>query len=461
MPDDLYSRSATELVELIKTGAASSVEIVESYLLRIEQINPAINAVVTIAPDALGQARARDSERTHGKACGPLHGLPVTVKDTIDTEGIKTTYGSRLFAEHVPDRDAPVVARLKAAGAIILGKTNTPEMAIPYETDNPVFGRTNNPHNLQCTSGGSSGGDAAAIAARLSPASIGSDLSGSIRVPAHFCGVAGLKPTPGTIAMEGHVPRAAGVLALGACLGPLAAHVADLALLFSVIADRVEASSLDEAIDALPDTPVAYYTDDGVATVEDDVSDAVRVAADILQQHGLLVRADRPESITVGAGLWINLFSTAAAEQIRQIYQGREHEAGSKVAALLGFNDERTLEKRMESAKSLAQVIVKRERLREDLIRWMRNNPLLLAPVCATAAFPHGATRVDVKGKSASIFRSCSYSQVANVFGLPAVAVPIARTRNGLSLGVQLIGRPFDEQRVLAAAALIERSAAS
>ena len=183
MADDLTSNSATALLQLIKTHAASSVEIVAAHLRRIEETNPALNAIVTIAPDVLDRARERDRELTRGSVRGPLHGLPLTVKDTIDTASIRTTCGSRLFAGNVPTRDAAVVEKLKAAGAIVLGKTNVPEMAIPYETDNPVFGRTNNPHDVNRTSGGSSGGEAAAIAAKLSPAGVGSDLSGSIRVP--------------------------------------------------------------------------------------------------------------------------------------------------------------------------------------------------------------------------------------------------------------------------------------
>jgi len=197
LTEELTTKSATELAVLIRSRSVSPVAVVEAYLQRIEQINPSLNAIVTLADDAIDLARIAEAALTRGDEVGPLHGLPLTIKDTIDTQGLRTTGGSRLCADHVPDRDATVVARLRAAGAIILGKTNTPEMAIPYETDNPVFGRTNNPYNPLMTPGGSSGGEAAAIAACLSPAGLGSDLSGSIRVPAHFCGIVGLKPTAG------------------------------------------------------------------------------------------------------------------------------------------------------------------------------------------------------------------------------------------------------------------------
>ena len=186
LSEELTTKSATELAALIRARTVSPVEVVEAHLRRIERINPQLNAIVTLAPDALDRARAAESALATGAEIGPLHGVPLTVKDTIETQGLRTSSGSRLLANNIPERDATVVARLKAAGAIILGKTNTPEMAAYYESDNPVFNRTNNPYDLSRTSGGSSGGEAAAIAACLSPAGIGSDLAGSIRLPAHF-----------------------------------------------------------------------------------------------------------------------------------------------------------------------------------------------------------------------------------------------------------------------------------
>src|SRR2546421_2023933 len=334
MIEDLLSKSLPEVAHLIISRAISSVDLVESYLNRIEEVNSSLNAVVTIAPDILKRARHCDTELARGNIIGPLHGIPLTIKDTIATKGIRTTSGSRLRVDDVPQHDAPVVTRLKAAGAIILGKTNTPEMAIPYETDNPVFGRTNNPHDLSRTPGGSSGGEAAAIAAGLSPAGIGSDLAGSIRVPAHFCGIAGLKPTSGSVPMEGHLPLATGVLSLGACIGPMARRVADLASLFSVIADKPEARFLDEAVNELGSARVAWYTDDGVAPVTEDVANAVRHAASILSEAGLGIVEARPPSISQAPGLWVELFSRVANEQIRSFYRGREQEAGLLVSAL-------------------------------------------------------------------------------------------------------------------------------
>jgi amidase len=459
MVEDLLSKSLPEVAFLITSRAVSSVDLVETYLNRIEEVNPALNAIVTIAPDVLESAQRCDSELARGNIIGSLHGIPLTIKDTLATKGIRTTSGSGLRANDVPQHDAPVVTRLKAAGAIILGKTNVPEMAIPYETDNPVFGRTNNPHDSGRTPGGSSGGEAAAIAAGLSPAGIGSDLAGSIRVPAHFCGIAGLKPTTGAVPMEGHLPVATGSLSLGASIGPMARRVADLALLFSVIADKPEVGFLDEAVNELGSPRVAWYTDDEVAPVTEAVANAVRHAAGILSEAGLNIVEERPPSISRAPGLWVELFSRAANEQIQSFYRGREQEAGPLVTSLPRASQQATFEEKVGAAETLANAVLERERLREELLRWMSQTPLIVAPVSATPAFTHGATRVDVEGKSISVFRSCSYSQTFNVFGLPAAVVPVARTANGLPIGVQVIGRPSSERGVLAAAAIIEQSA--
>lgn len=463
LSEEITKKSATELFTLIRSREVSPVEVVEAYLRRIERHNPALNAIVTLAPDILDQARTAEADLASGKQVGPLHGVPVTVKDTIDTQGLRTTSGSRLRAHHVPDRDATAVARLKAAGAIILGKTNTPEMAISYETDNPVFGRTKNPHAHDRTPGGSSGGEAAAIAAGLSPAGLGSDLSGSIRVPAHFCGIAGLKPTTGRVPLDGHTPSVNGLLSFGACIGPLARTVADLDLLFKVIADAppsgrdAGASSLAAGIAALRGLRIAWYSDDGVAPITDETRKAVVAAAKVLSDVGLEVSEARPPGISRGSSLWIGLFSGAATAQLIEFYRGREDEAGPPVLALLGNLDEETdFPNKISRAERVAAAVLERERLREDLLRWMKTTPLILAPVGATPAFEHGAQRVEVNGRSISVWRAFGYSQTFNVFGLPSVVVPAGRSAEGLPIGVQIVGRPFEEKTVLAAAGLIE-----
>src|SRR6266850_5648228 len=197
--NDLSLQSITFLAAQIAARKVSPVEVLQAHLDRIKEINPQLNAIVTLAPDAMQQAGEAEAAIVRGDELGLLHGVPVTIKDTIETAGLRTTSGSSMRAQFVPTRDSPAVARLKAAGAIILGKTNTAEMAMDYTTDNPVFARTVNPYDPSLTTGGSSGGEAAAIATCMSPGGIGSDLAGSVRIPAHFCGIAGLKPTVGRV----------------------------------------------------------------------------------------------------------------------------------------------------------------------------------------------------------------------------------------------------------------------
>lgn len=455
---DLTRASATELIGLIRARRVSPVEVVEAHLNRIEQINPSLNAIVTMADDAIDRAREAEAGLMQPGDRGPLHGLPITIKDTIDTKGLRTTYGSRLFVDHVPERDAAVVARLKAAGAIILGKTNTPEMAIPYETDNPVFGRTNNPHDLNRTPGGSSGGEAAAIAAHLSPAGIGSDLSGSIRVPAHFCGIAGLKPTAGLVSMAGHVPEATGTLALGASIGPMARCVAALSLLLDVMAGREPSPDLAESASNLASVRVAWYVFDGIAPITHATVNAVKKAAQILDDAGFETREELPPAVSQGQRLWVELFSQPARQQLADRYRGRENNAGPLVSPSLGVVSP-GFEQRIETAERLAKAVVEREAFRERLIRWLKNTPLILAPVSAGPAPLHGAERIEVAGESVSAFRACSYSQAFNVFGLPAAAVPVLRSPEGLPIGVQVVGRPGHDSMVLAAASIIEQAA--
>ncbi|HEV8139266.1 MAG TPA: amidase [Pyrinomonadaceae bacterium] len=463
LSEELTTKSATELIALMHAREVSPLDVVEAHLRAIERINPTINAIVTIAGDLHERAVEAENAIMRGSAVGLLQGLPITIKDTIDTAGLRTTSGSRIRARYVPQQDAPAVARLKAAGAIVLGKTNVPEMAIPYECDNPVFGRTNNPHKVECTAGGSSGGEAAAIAAHVSPAGIGSDLSGSIRVPAHFCGITGLKPTVGCVPMEGHTPSASGVVGLGASIGPMARHVKDVALLFRVLANSGDLEmSPKEILDAkrVSGARVAWYTEDGTTPVSGEIKQKVQSAALALADAGLQTFEALPPGVSKAPQLWMDLFSRAANSEIVLLYRGREDEAGPLVSRLLRSQNEEPneFEDRIDTAEKLAHAVVERERLREDLLRWMKTTPLILAPVGATATFEHGRQRVDIDGTYASVFSAFSYSQAFNVFGFPSVTVPAGKTSSGLPIGVQVIGRPFEEFTMLAAASIIEQA---
>jgi len=361
-------------------------------------------------------------------------------------------------AEFIPKRDAPAVARLKAAGAIILGKTNTAEMAMDYTADNPVFGRANNPYDLSLTPGGSSGGESVAISSCMSPGGIGSDLAGSIRIPSHFCGIAGLKPTVGRVPGAGQFPPATGPYSLGSVIGPMARSVSDLRLLFNVLAG-IETSAETAKLFENPRASVrgwrvAYYTDDGVSPVTTETRRAVDVAARALSEAGLNIDEVRPPGIERGHELWLKIFSRASVVQLHNVYAGHEEKGGEFVRWRLATADD-TL------APSLDDYIGswrERDRLRAALVDWMEVTPLILAPVGATPAYPHGTLKVTVGDQTMSTFRAFSYSQTFNVFDLPVVVVPVRWTSAGLPIGVQIIGRPFAEEAVLAAASIIEEA---
>jgi amidase len=462
MSDELVKLSATKLAALIRARTVSPVEIAEAYLRRIERLNPQLNAIVTLNLGALERAREAEAAIMRGDDVGMLHGVPLTIKDTIETKGLKTTSGSMLRAQHVPDKDAPPVQRLRDAGAIILGKTNVPEMAIPYECDNPVFGRTNNPHDTRLTSGGSSGGEAAAISACLSVAGLGSDLSGSIRVPAHFCGIFGLKPTTERVSSAGHFPLAVGPFSLGATVGPLARHVEDLSLLLNVLTELDETKSVfapeektqDDKRKEMRGCRVALFLDEGRAPVTSETQSALQAATHALTEAGLVIVEEKPPGLERAIDLWPALFSRASTIQLRSVYQGQETKAGAVVRSVLASADNSP----QISLDEFINAWSERDILRAELELWMKTTPLIIAPVGATPAFEHGARRVDVKGRSISIFRAFNYSRICNVLGLPSVSIPAGRTRKGLPIGVQLIGGPFAERAILAAASIIEES---
>ena len=369
----LPDKSLTELAELIRTRSVSPLEVAEAHLERIEALNPKLNAIVTLAPDLLDRARAVESP---AEPLGPLHGLPVTIKDTIDTAGIRTTSGSKIRSSYVPTHDAPAVARLKAAGAIVLGKTNAAEMAMDYTADNPVFGRTNHPLDQSLTPGGSSGGEAVAIATHMSPGGLGSDLAGSIRIPAHFCGVAGLKSTTGRVPGELQFPPSTGPYSLGAVIGPLARTVGDLRLLFRVLANE----NLNKSEKSLKGLRVAWYIDDGLVPVTQETSEAVVNAAFILNDAGLNVEQHRPPNVQNANTLWLQVFSRASVVQLRSAYQSRETEGGSFVNWRLRTADDLPVPTLDEYIMSWME----RDEQRAELVNWMETIPILLCPVGAT-----------------------------------------------------------------------------
>ena len=447
---ELVEQSLSAIAKMIRKREVSPVEVAEAHLERIARLNPSLNAIVTVAPDVVQRARAAEAALLRGDDVGALHGVPVTIKDTIDTVGLRTTSGSKIRVDYVPETDAPAVARLKAAGAIVLGKTNAAEMAMDYNADNLVFGRTNHPLDPNLTPGGSSGGEAVAIATCMSPGGIGSDLAGSVRIPAHFCGICGLKPTTGRIPGELQFPPSIGPYSLGSVIGPMARTAGDLRLLFGALSrDPFERSSFN-----LRGLRVAWYTDDGVAPVTEETANAVARAARALSDAGLIVEERRPPHVERGNEMWLKVFSRASVVQLRSVYKGRESEGGSFVRWRLGTADN-------TPAPTLDEYIafwMERDRLREELLQWMETTPIIVAPVGATPAYPHDTLKVTVRGSTFGTFRAFSYAQTFSVFDLPVVTVPAGKSNEGLPIGVQIAGTPFAEEMLLAAAEIIEKS---
>ncbi|MBD0370555.1 MAG: amidase [Pyrinomonadaceae bacterium] len=455
----MFELSAKRLAELIRSHAVSPVEAVEAYLARIEDLNPQLNAIVTLAPDALERAREMESAVMRGEGAGALCGVPVTVKDTFDVGGLRSTSGSRLRAGRIAKRDARAVEQLRAAGAIILGKTNVPEMALTYDSENAVFGRTNNPHDLSRTPGGSSGGEAASVAARLSAAGLGSDLVGSIRIPAHFCGIFGLKPGSRTVDGHGHCPEMVGALRQAASFGPLARSVEDLRLMIdvlSVIGLGDEGRAWWDAQGELKKgTRVGLWLDDPLTPVTESARRAVEAVGRALSDAGLEVTEETPPSVEDGSAFWLKRFSADVLKAIRQVYRTPQdlEQAGAAVRALLSRAE-------ASQASRAERLSIEEESgtRRRTLIEWMNDVPLIVAPVGAVAAFEHGARKVSVAGREMSVFNAFSYSQIFNTFDLPVACVPAGRTPEGLPVGVQIAARPFCEKAVLNAAQIVEQS---
>jgi len=457
---ELLFESAAALAKLMRSKQVSPVELLAAQISRIEARNPRLNAFVTTAFDrARKRAEAIERDLREGKPAGPLAGLPISIKDAIETAGLRTVGGTRLRESCIPAHDAPVVARLKKAGAIVMGKTNVPECSLDYRTENPVFGATHNPWALDRVPGGSSGGEAAAIAAGLSPAGVGSDLGGSIRVPAHFCGIVGLKPTPGRVPATGHFPPITGPFALGTSIGPMARRVEDLGLLLSVIAgpddsdaasaplepDRPEAASLDGL-------GVMWHTDNGIAPVTRATREAVERAARALAGRGLLVAEQRPAGIEQSFDLWMALLSGPCVRGTLSLYEGKEELCGPLMNALRGLPAPPSLRPYFEAW-------FERDALRASVLRQMRDYPVILCPVSSIPAFSlnhRGA--FDVDGREVDYLQAMSYVDTYNVLGFPAAVVPAGKSPEGLPIGVQVVGRPFEERTVLAVARVLEEA---
>ena len=452
--------SAAEMAQLVRERKISPVELVRAHLERIDELNPSLNAFVHLRrEEALSEARVAETAAMRGETKALL-GVPLSIKSCIDVAGLPCEAGSKIRADYIAAADATLVRRLKAAGAIVLGNTNTAEMLMAYDTDNVLHGRTSNPWDLDLTPGGSSGGEAAAIASGMSAAGVGSDGGGSIRVPAHFTGICGLKPTPGRIPATGHFPVGVGPFAWMGVVGPMARTIEDLRLMLCAMAgadhaDPMAANYPMDEVDATDFAQVRVGILEGAevegATVETRA--AVRVAALALSDAGMDTEPIEVEELEAARELWETLFVRIGGGMlVAEIVKGREEELSPALQKYLAVAKSYPA----LTAEDVLHMQFARDEVRAQFLAKMKRHRVLLAPVCAGPAFRHGDDGWD-DSFSTNYLREMRYSQWFNLLGNPAVVVPVGRSAEGLPIGVQVIGRPYEEMLLLKVAEEIEK----
>jgi amidase len=447
---ELYHSSVRALASAIRSKDVSSVEVVQAFLDRIQTVNAKINAVVALAGDeALDAAREADARLSRGEVTGPLHGVPMTIKDSIDTAGIVTTYGTKGRSKFVPTKDATVVARLRSSGAILMGKTNTPEFTLSYETSNNVYGVTNNPYDVTRTPGGSSGGAAAILAAGGSPFDIGSDYGGSIRLPSHCTGIAGIKPTSGRVPRTGHAVPFGGFLDAFQQLGPMACHVTDLSLLLPILAGPdwidpyiVPMSLQDPANVKLQDLRVSFHTDNGIQPPTPEISQVVTAAASVLSDAGARVEEARPTGIELSYDAVMDAWNRTDSPLVRKLLKA----AGTS-------QEESTLQWVFElpaaTDEEMVDAVTRMDFCRSQMLSFMESYDVILCPVNALPAMNHGS-------EDGENLRPFSYTMTYNLTGWPGAVIRGGTSPDGLPIGVQIVARPWREDIALAVARLLE-----
>ncbi len=451
---EITGKSATEMARMIRAGKISSLELIDAHLARIEQVNPKLNAVVQLAAErARAEARASDAATARGDTKGPLHGVPFTLKDAIETAGIISTGGTEGRAKFVPAEDATVVKRLRAAGAILLGKTNCPELGWAWESDNLIYGRTNNPYNMVLSPGGSSGGESAIIAACGSPFGLGSDAGGSVRFPAHCTGIASVKPTSGRVPRTGHFPGPGGTLDTFWQIGPLARSVEDLELVLRIISGPDWRDSAivpmplgESSAIALKKLRVAVYTENGIAAPESVIAQAVRRAASALSEAGAKVEEARPARIEETYEIFKALFCADGGAGLESLLES----AGTKKFHPL-MN--RVLRLQRENGVDMAgfgALVARWDAFRSAMLGLMEKFDAIVCPVTSIVKMEHGSTYDRLE--------SFSYTMSFNLTGWPAAVVRAGITPDGMPVGVQIAARPWREDVALAVAGHLEKA---
>ena len=457
---EIAQASATELARAIRDKSLSSVEVVQAYLQRIDAVNGTLNAIVQLDREgAIAAARRADKQLAKGAKLGALHGVPITIKDSFDTAGMVSTAGTLGRAAFIPQTDATIVARLRAAGAIVLGKTNTPELTLSLETDNLVYGRTVNPYDVTRSPGGSSGGAAAAIAAGMSALDVGSDTGASVRYPAHCCGIAGLKPTHGRVPRTGHIISFAGVTESLTTLGPLARRVEDLELVLRIIAGP---DSYDPAIAPVPlgdageislkGLRAAAYTEVGQVAASETTVAAIGSATDALHDAGVTIEMSSPPRLTEAIDIFLGLFAGDGGEGLKGFVDmlGTTELSPQMRAALKIMED---------GAMSTAQyqgLIIRLDLWRSELLAFMDQYDVLLCPVYAHPA-PKSLTTFETREHvlPPELF---AYTAPFNLTGWPVAVVRIGEAAGDLPIGVQVVAKPWREDVALAVAAHLENT---
>lgn len=449
--NEVLALSGTAQARLIRERQISSVELVSAHLDCIAQVNPALNAAIDILSEsALAAARASDQRASHrGVEKRPLEGVPFSVKDSIEVEGTVCSAGTLGFRNAPPSkRDAALVARLRDAGAIPIARTNLPDLLFAFETDNLIFGRTNNPYDLSRTCGGSSGGEAALIAACGSPFGLGSDCAGSVRVPAHYCGIASIKPTSGCLDRTGHVPPAGGWIEMLWQIGPMARHVEDLQTLMPFLADQRSSAWWGRpfGLPSLQSRRIALYTDNSITGVDAHTRTTLLHAARTLESYGFHVEEYMPPCITRSFDLEMQFLGADGGDSLRAYLRSiGSYQTHPLLEAWL---------QKLELYRIDLPTFMRRwqelDQFRSEMFRTFETYDAILCPVSSSPALPHGMSTED------SNFPGFSYTMTYNLAGCPAATVRAGTSPDGLPIGVQIAAAPWREDITLAIAAVIE-----
>ena len=450
--DELLTGPLRQIAATIASGTVTSEAVTRAFLDRIEAVNGKLNAVVCMDGEtAIKRAKNADAALRTGDLRGPLHGVPITLKDSLDTIDHVTTWGTTGRKAVRPGADATCVARLRDSGAIVLGKTNTPEFTLSFETDNLVFGKTNNPYDLARTSGGSSGGAAAIIAAGGSPFDVGTDTGGSIRLPSHFCGIVGLKPTTGRIPCTGNALPTSGLIAPLSQPGPMGRFVDDIAFTLPLMAgpdnqdpNAVEAVLHDPDGVDIGSLRLAWHADNGIKTPSSDIVQAVTTAVEQLRGEGHEVTEARPPGLEMAYFIMNRVFGADGGDLIEMLIEDAHTQDVSPT--LQASLDSHRAQPDMDQ-RQFAQVMVLWHNYQSSMLNFFNDFDVLLCPVNASTAVPHGTTR-EIDGYS--------YTAAYNLTGWPGLVIRAGTDSAGLPIGIQILARPFREDHCIAVGRLLE-----